>query len=609
MPPIIEGGRRRRTSRRPRSAAASFKSVALPLLLPLATMTTSMLLLLLLLPHLATVGVVVHAGPPPPDADCDDGNDDSATTATIKDSNRVFANINENYQSSSTSLDAVTRKIEDDYRKRQLRMRVYWKRIFEEIKVSNPVVFPPPDDDDDDDDGDGDEEHDDVDDDDDTAVYGEDLRRRRGRGRGRTSSAGKRMILDRWKQFLDGGAGGVGVVGPSRTTTTTVGDGEDVVAGADGGETIPPGGGGGGGGARAARLASNKVPPPPPPRFDGFQTWERQLQQMQEDVSSYLGEGENRLNELLQPRESQSGTYDMASFGVSSSGLKRLMRSGEEEEEDGGEDFDEEEEEDDDDDDNGGGEEPVVGGGVVENTSGDPLRTEFRQQTSRPTLSQRFGLPDANAAPPDITLPITIANLDPNLPPIPKPRPVSPGEAVLPHTDIADPSKNIWIVTTGALPWMTGTAVNPLLRAAYLSTGRRAAGGSVTLMLPWVEREADQLRVYGRGRMFDTPDEQEYHIRTWLRDAAGMGDASVELRIRWYTAWQEVLENSLYSMGDIIGLIPVSFPFPRPSSFIYSSSSFLLSFVCLFATPTNIVRRPRRSSSSPRRRPHEQINN
>ena len=182
MPPIIEGGRRRRTSRRPRSAAASFKSVALPLLLPLATMTTSMLLLLLLLPHLATVGVVVHAGPPPPDADCDDGNDGSATTATIKDSNRVFANINENYQSSSTSLDAVTRKIEDDYRKRQLRMRVYWKRIFEEIKVSNPVVFPPPDDDDDDDDGDGDEEHDDVDDDDDTAVYGEDLRRRRGRG-------------------------------------------------------------------------------------------------------------------------------------------------------------------------------------------------------------------------------------------------------------------------------------------------------------------------------------------------------------------------------------------------------------------------------------------
>jgi hypothetical protein len=263
--------------------------------------------------------------------------------------------------------------------------------------------------------------------------------------------------------------------------------------------------------------------------------------------------------------------------------------------------LEEEEEEDDDNDNDGEGGGPAGGGVEIAagDGRGDPevrsRRQQQRRASGRPTLSRRLGLPDS-ASPPDITLPITIANLDPNLPPTPKPRPVAPGDAVLPHTDIADPSKNVWIVTTGALPWMTGTAVNPLLRAAYLSTGRAVAGGSVTLMLPWVEREADQLCVYGRGRMFDSPDEQEAYVRAWLRDAAGMADASVELRIRWYTAWQEVLENSLYSMGDIIGLIPVSSP-PPPSTFVSPSCSFFLSpssFAFIF-----MRRRERRSSSAP----------
>ena len=110
----------------------------------------------------------------------------------------------------------------------------------------------------------------------------------------------------------------------------------------------------------------------------------------------------------------------------------------------------------------------------------------------------------------------------------------------------------------GCLAVDDGHVSNPLLRAAYLSTGRKEAGGSITLMLPWVERPADQKRIYGDEKKFASPENQEEFIRTWLHDTANMKEASVELNIKWYTAWQEVLENSLYSMGDLIGLIPVS---------------------------------------------------
>ena len=547
--------RRNRNHKRRRNDDASFGSFEIPPSHSPSLVALILLLLSMMHSHLHsptshpspwTVGVM--AGIPP-----GDGNDDAddlptpptlAMTKNVSNGNRVFANVNENYISSSRSVESLTSMIEDDYKKTQMRMRVYWRRIFREIRMSNPVVFPPNDDRDD-----RDEEEEEEEEEEDAEEGADDV----------VEAA-----------VVDGGNDG---------------DGDDAVETKGGWE-------GSKGRRRKGGIAMTTLLPTTtattaPKRFDGFQTWEAKLQQWGEDVSAYLEEGESRWNELLQPKEKSYGTYDMGSFGVSSIGLKRLTR-------DEGKGKEEEEEDDVDDDGGGtvtGGEEggddyAIVGEGnddVNDDKIGDgdylggdqrqpEVSPRIRRRSRRgrtsssssstsswPTLSQRLGLDASSVAmPPDITLPITIANLDPNLPPIPKPRPVTPDDVVLPHTDISDLTKNIWIVTTGALPWMTGTAVNPLLRAAYLSNGRRMAGGSVTLMLPWVEREADQIRVYGK-KMFDTPDMQETYVRDWLRDTAGMADASVELRIRWYTAWQEVLENSLYSMGDIIGLIPVSF--------------------------------------------------
>jgi len=374
----------------------------------------------------------------------------------------------------------VAKKLEDDFKERQLKMRQYWQNTFEEIKTSNPVIFPS-------DDG---------------------------------ISSRQQQFLDRWKVFLDSGG----------QSSFLPGDGEKMVLlnGDDGDK-------------RNKLISFNNKSTSnnstklitAPLRFDGF-TWEKQLQQWSDEVSAYVSETEVQWNELLQPREASS--YDMGSFGVSQVELKNLTQKGESVVELDATTITETEESADRD--------GVTADAAKEQSTIVPKRTRF---------SQRFGL---DTTTPTGALPIALSALEPNLPPLPQPRPVSPTDTIVPHTNIADKSKNIWIVTTAALPWMTGTAVNPLLRAAYLSTGRKAEGGSVTLMLPWVEREADQERIYGKTKMFESPEIQEEFIRGWLRDAANMKEASEDLEIRWYTAWQEVAENSLYSMGDIIGLIP-----------------------------------------------------
>jgi len=236
------------------------------------------------------------------------------------------------------------------------------------------------------------------------------------------------------------------------------------------------------------------------PRFDGFASWERMLQDWSDDVQEYM-----------EKIESESRGYPMSQFGNAEKLETTLEIDNKREESKEGE--------------------SIVHLKQFKNDTSNGSSDVYGNQKQAHKSKKKA-----------ISLPV--------------PTPKKDGEDVVSHTDIAIKSKRILIVTTASLPWMTGTAVNPLLRAAYMTTGRSEVGGSVTLMLPWLERRLDQEQVYGSNNVFDSPKEQEIFIRKWLRDSAKLPAPSEELNIKWYTAWQNRAENSVYSMGDITALIP-----------------------------------------------------
>ncbi|KAL6005478.1 Digalactosyldiacylglycerol synthase 1, chloroplastic [Asimina triloba] len=109
--------------------------------------------------------------------------------------------------------------------------------------------------------------------------------------------------------------------------------------------------------------------------------------------------------------------------------------------------------------------------------------------------------------------------------------------------DFTGKMRHVAIVTTASLPWMTGTAINPLFRAAYLS---KSAKQKVTLLVPWLCK-SDQELVYPNNITFSSPEEQEAYIRSWLEERVGF---RADFKISFYPGKFSKERRSIIPAGD-----------------------------------------------------------
>lgn len=99
----------------------------------------------------------------------------------------------------------------------------------------------------------------------------------------------------------------------------------------------------------------------------------------------------------------------------------------------------------------------------------------------------------------------------------------------------------------------TGTAVNPLARALYLTRGRPK--DYVTLMIPWLEKKEEQAKVYG-DTFFESMDDQAAWVRKYSEERVGCKEEAANLQIRFYPALYHDMFGSIFATVDICSIIP-----------------------------------------------------
>lgn len=114
---------------------------------------------------------------------------------------------------------------------------------------------------------------------------------------------------------------------------------------------------------------------------------------------------------------------------------------------------------------------------------------------------------------------------------------------------LRDDNRDFAIVTTASLPWMTGTSVNPLLRAVYLS---RAVKSKVTLVVPWLPI-CDQRALFPAQQTFETPEHQEAYVKEWVRERVGFEG---NFRVHFYPGRYCKDYGSILPVGDMTQYIP-----------------------------------------------------